>query len=53
MAAHFVRELVEDKRITVEYINTKAQLADCMTKCLGKQQHQQLSNSMKLNTEIS
>ena len=39
-AAHYVRELVEDGRIKIEYINTKYQLADCLTKCLGRQQYQ-------------
>ena len=39
VGAHYVRELVEDKRITIDYINTKVQLADSLTKSLGKQQY--------------
>lgn len=50
VAAHFVRELVEDNRITVSYVNTKLQLADCLTKCLGKQQYQQLCSLMNLDS---
>ena len=44
-----MRDLVEDGRITGEYINTKAQLADCLTKRLGKQLYDNLCNLMNLN----
>ena len=33
---HFVRELVQDKEIRLEYINTKEQIADIFTKPLAK-----------------
>ena len=36
MAVHYARELIEENRIKVEYIGTKYELADCLTKCLGK-----------------
>lgn len=51
VAAHFVRELVEDNRITIKYVNTKAQLADCLTKCLGKLQYQKLYSLMNLDAQ--
>lgn len=46
IAAHYVRELVEDGRINIEYINTKEQLADSLTKCLGRQQYERLCKLM-------
>lgn len=33
---HFVRELVQDKEIRLEYIHTKEQIADIFTKPLAK-----------------
>ena len=33
---HYVRELVEDKEVKMEYINTKEQIADIFTKPLAK-----------------
>ena len=33
---HYVRELVEDKEVKMEYINTKEQIADIFTKPLPK-----------------
>lgn len=46
VAVHYVRELVEDNRITIDYVQTKVQLADCLTKCLAKQQQQHLCELM-------
>ena len=46
VAAHYVRELVDDGRISIDYINTKFQLADCLTKCLGRQQYLNLYRLM-------
>lgn len=46
VAAHYVRELIEDGRISIDFINTKDQLADCLTKCLGRQQYQFLCGLM-------
>lgn len=34
VAAHYTRELVEDGRLTIEYIPTASMLADCLTKPL-------------------
>ena len=33
---HFVRELVQDKEIKLEYVHTKEQIADIFTKPLTK-----------------
>ena len=33
---HFVRELVQDKEIRLEYVNSKEQIADIFTKPLPK-----------------
>ena len=33
---HYVRELVEDKQVKMEYINSKEQIADIFTKPLPK-----------------
>ena len=34
---HFIRECVEENRVTVESIGTKDQLADILTKTLGRE----------------
>jgi hypothetical protein len=39
---HFIRECVEDGKIDVEYIGTEDQLADILTKALGRIQFQSL-----------
>lgn len=51
VAAHFVREFVEDNRITVQYVKIKAQPADCLTKCLDKLQYQKLNSLMNLDAQ--
>ena len=33
---HFLRELVQDKEVKLEYVNTKEQIADIFTKTLPK-----------------
>ena len=33
---HFLRELVQDKEVSLEYVNTKEQIADIFTKPLPK-----------------
>ena len=33
---HYVRSLVQDKRLTTEYVNTQEQVADVMTKALAR-----------------
>ncbi|KAG8988148.1 hypothetical protein FRB90_002943, partial [Tulasnella sp. 427] len=36
---HYVRELVEDKKVVFTYINTKKQVADVLTKALVREKH--------------
>ena len=33
---HYLRELVQDKEVKMEYVNTKEQLVDIFTKALPK-----------------
>ena len=37
---HYVRELVEDKQVKMEYIHTKEQIADIFTKPLPKDSYE-------------
>lgn len=39
---HFIRECVEDGRVKVEYIGTNGQLADILTKALGRVKFQEM-----------
>jgi hypothetical protein len=39
---HFIRECVEKNRVSVEHISTEAQLADILTKALGRVHFQEL-----------
>jgi hypothetical protein len=39
---HFIRECVEDGKVAVEHIGTTNQLADILTKSLGRIQFQDL-----------
>lgn len=39
---HYVRELVEDGQVELEYINTKENIADMLTKGLPRPQHEYL-----------
>ena len=39
---HYLRELVQDKTMRMEYVNTKEQLADIFTKALPKEPHELL-----------
>ena len=36
---HYLRELVQDKEVRMEYVNTKEQIADIFTKALPKDSH--------------
>ena len=45
---HYVRELVEDKEVKMEYINTKEQTADIFTKPLPKDAFEYLSGKLKV-----
>ena len=33
---HFIRECVEDRRVVIEHVKTEDQLADILTKALGR-----------------
>ena len=39
---HFIRECVEDKRIEIVFIRTEDQLADILTKALGRLKFQEM-----------
>jgi hypothetical protein len=39
---HFVRDHVRNNKIRVQHVYTKDQLADCLTKPLSRQRHQDL-----------
>lgn len=48
---NFIRDLAEKKKIRVEYINTKEQLADVLTKALPRDQHVTLCQKLGMVTE--
>ena len=39
---HYVRELVQDKEVKMEYVNTKEKIADIFTKALLEDAHEYL-----------
>ena len=39
---HYVRELVQDKEVKMEYVNTKEKIVDIFTKALPKDAHEYL-----------
>lgn len=39
---HYLRELVQEKEVKMEYVNTKEQIADIFTKALPKDAHEYL-----------
>ena len=43
---HFIRDCVETKKIELEYVATEFQLADMLTKPLGRVRLQQLRSSI-------
>ena len=45
---HFIRDLVEDKKIKLEYIHTEKQLADIFTKALDATRFENLRSSLGL-----
>ena len=47
-----MRDLVENKKIDVKYINTKDQIADVLTKGLPKDQFQKLCRKLGMEREI-
>jgi hypothetical protein len=45
---HFIRELIEDKKLKLVYCPTQTMIADIMTKALGKIAHERLRKAMGL-----
>ena len=43
---HYLRELVQDKKVRMEYVNTKDQLANIFTKPLPKDAHEYLRGKL-------
>ena len=37
---HYLRELVQDKEVKMEYVNTKKKIGDIFTKALSKNAHE-------------
>lgn len=50
---HFIRELVEDKRIIIEYLNTEEMTADILTKSLSRFKHSYCCGLMGLGVHSS
>ena len=46
---HYVRELVEDKQVKMEYIHSKEQIADIFTKPLPKDAFEYLRGKLGVN----
>ena len=43
---HYLRELVQDKEVKMEYVNTKEKIADIFTKPLPKDAHEYLRGKL-------
>ena len=43
---HYVREIVQDKEVKMEYVNTKEKIADIFTKALPKDAHEYLRSKL-------
>ena len=43
---HYLRELVQDKEVRLEYINTKEKIVDIFTKALPKDAHEYLRGKL-------
>ena len=43
---HYLRELVQDKEVNMEYVNTKEKIADIFTKPLPKDAHEYLRGKL-------
>ena len=43
---HYLRELVQDKEVRLEYVNTKEQIVDIFTKALPKDAHEYLRGKL-------
>jgi hypothetical protein len=48
VSAHYIRELIEDQIVKLEYKPTNEMLADCLTKPLKAAQHQQIVKGIGL-----
>ena len=45
---HYVRKLVQDKEVKMEYVNTKEKIADIFTKALPKDAHEYLRGKLEV-----
>ena len=43
---HYLRELVQDKEVKMEYVNTKEKIVDIFTKLLSKDAHEYLRGKL-------
>ena len=43
---HYLRELVQDKEVKMEYVNIKEQIANIFTKALPKDSHEYLRGKL-------
>ena len=43
---HYLRELVQDKEVKIEYVNTKDKIAEIFTKTLPKDAHEYLRGKL-------
>ena len=43
---HYLRELIQDKEVRMEYVNTKEKIVDIFTKALPKDAHQYLRGKL-------
>ena len=43
---HYLRELIQDKLVKLEYVNTKGQIADIFTKPLPKEAYEYLRDKL-------
>ena len=43
---HYLRELVQDKEVKMEFVNTKEQIVDIFTKALPKDDHEYLRGKL-------
>ena len=46
---HYVRELIKDKQVKMEYIHTKEQIVDIFTKPLPKDDYEYLRGKLGVN----
>ena len=48
MKYHYLRELVQEKEVRIEYVNTKEKLVDIFTKALPKEAHEYLRDKLRV-----